>query len=123
MRITIASGPVIIERGRVLLDKHGHDKFWKFPGGRMKRGESAEQACRKRVKEELGITVEIIRPLKPMVLWHFDEVIVLLHYLSKRKGKIKKGKHVRKYAWLDIKKLPRDIGPNIKPVLASLKQY
>jgi len=69
MKITIASGPVIIERGCVLLDKHGKDKFWKFPGGRMKKGETTEQACKKRVKEELGINVQMLKPIKPMVIW------------------------------------------------------
>ena len=59
MKLIIASGPVIVERGKVLLDKHGKDKFWKFPGGIMKRGESAEQACKKRTKEEVGISIDI----------------------------------------------------------------
>ena len=34
LEVTIASGPVIIKDGRVLLDKHD-DPFWKFPGGKV----------------------------------------------------------------------------------------
>lgn len=32
-KIIIASGPVIVEDGKVLLNKHGEDNFWKFCGG------------------------------------------------------------------------------------------
>jgi len=34
-KLIIASGPVIIENGKVLLNKHGDDKFWKFLGGKV----------------------------------------------------------------------------------------
>ena len=35
IKIIIASGPVIVENGKVLLNKHGEDGFWKFCGGRV----------------------------------------------------------------------------------------
>ena len=41
--------------GRLLLVKHTYDKYWYLPGGAMKRGEAAEAALRREVKEELGI--------------------------------------------------------------------
>jgi len=117
----IASGPVIIEHGKVLLDKHGKDTFWKIPGGTVaKAGDSLETIAKNNVKKELGIGIKIIRPLKPMILWRKNEIVVLIHYLAKRKGKIKPGKHVREWAWLDIKKLPKNIAPNIMPVLREL---
>jgi 8-oxo-dGTP pyrophosphatase MutT (NUDIX family) len=121
MKLTIASGPVIVEKGMVLLDKHGKDKFWKFPGGRIKKNESLEECAKKRAKEELGIDVGLIRPIKPMVIWRKNETVILIHYLAKRKGKIKPGRHVREWAWIPIKKLPKDIGPNIRPVLKEIR--
>jgi len=117
----IASGPVIIERGKVLLDKHGKDRFWKFPGGTIK-GNDFEDMAKKNVKKELGINIRIIRPLKPMILQRKREMIILIHYLAKRSGKIKPGKHIREWAWIDIKKLPKDVAPNIRPVLKELKK-
>ena len=117
MKYVIASGPVILEKGRVLLDKHGKDKFWKFPGGRIKKGESLEQCAIKRVKEELGINVKLFKPIKPMIIWRSKETVILMHYLAKRKGKIKPGSHVREWAWINAKKLPKDVAKNIKPVL------
>jgi len=121
MKYIIASGPVIVERGKILLDKHGKDEFWKFPGGRIKKGESLEQCAKNRVKEELGIGVDLIKSLKPMIIWKRNEVIILIHYLAKRKGNIKPGRHVREWAWISIKKLPKDVGPNIIPVLKDMK--
>ncbi len=121
MKYIIASGPVIVEKGKVLLDKHGKDEFWKFPGGIINKGESLEQCAKNRVKEELGIVVELIRPLKPMIIWKRKEVVILIHYLAKRKGEIMPGRHVREWAWLPIKKLPKDVGPNIRPVLEDMK--
>ena len=124
MRTIIASGPVIVENGKVLLDKHGKDKFWKFPGGRIKKGESLEACAKNRVKEELGISVEIIKPLKPIIIWRKNETVIVIHYLARRKGKkgrIRPGKHVREWAWHNIKKLPKDVAENIRPVLREVK--
>ncbi|MFW0837710.1 MAG: NUDIX hydrolase [Candidatus Komeilibacteria bacterium] len=39
-KIIVASGPVIIENGEVLLNKHGDDKFWKFLGGKVQVSDS-----------------------------------------------------------------------------------
>ena len=118
-RFVIASGPVIIEKGNVLLVKHD-DKFWKFPGGAMKHNETPEKCAVREAKEELGIKVKLIKPIKPMVLWNRDETVLLIHYLAKRTGNIKPAKFIDKWAWLDTKKLPKDVGPNIKPVLKKI---
>lgn len=120
MRYIIASGPVIIEKKKVLLDKHGKDMFWKFPGGRIKKGESLEQCAIKRAKEELGIGVKLIKLLKPVIIWRRNETVILIHYLAKRKGTIKKGRHVREWAWIGVNKLPKDVAPNIRTVLREM---
>jgi 8-oxo-dGTP diphosphatase len=120
-KFVVAAGPVIIEKGKVLLVKHD-DKFWKFPGGAMEKGESPEQCVIREAKEELGIKVKLIRPVKPMVLWKRDETVLLIHYLAKRTGKIKPAKFIDEWAWINAKKLPKDVGPNIRPVLEELKK-
>lgn len=116
--IIIVSGPVIIENGKVLLDKQGDDDFWKFCGGRVHDySVSLEERAVERAKEELGIKVEVIRPLKPMMVEMPEKVVVLIHYLANRIGEVKPGEDIKEWDWIDIHDLPKDIAPNINPVI------
>lgn len=130
MEFIVASGPVIIENEKVLLDKDGHDLFWKFPGGKIEQSDltdaehSLETAARRKVKEELGFDIEIIRPLKPMMIIKpvitnedKDTIVVLIHWFSKRIGEIVPGSNTTEWAWHDIYNLPADCAPNIRPVI------
>jgi 8-oxo-dGTP pyrophosphatase MutT (NUDIX family) len=122
MEYIIASGPVIIENGKVLVDKHGDDAFWKFPGGRVEDFSSLnlEEHCKREAKEELGIDLEILKPLRTLLAKKGDTVAVLVHFLAKRVGEIKPGSDIREWAWLDIENLPADVAPN---VLSIVKEY
>jgi ADP-ribose pyrophosphatase YjhB (NUDIX family) len=116
--IIIASGPVIIEDEKVLLNKHGEDGLWKFVGGKAERTDiSLEEVARREVMEEMGIKIEIVRPLKPMMVDMSDKVVVLIHYLATRKGELKPGKDILEWGWFDIYSLPADCAPNIQPVI------
>jgi len=121
--IVIASGPVIIENKKVLLNKHGDDKFWKFVGGKVERFDiSLEEVAKREVMEEMGLEVELIRPLKPVMYEFPEKVVVLIHYLAKRKGEIKPGKNILEWGWFDIHNLPKDCAPNIEAVVEDYLQ-
>lgn len=116
--IIIASGPVIIEDGKVLLNKHGDDKYWKFVGGKAESFDvSLEEVAKREVMEEMGLEVDLIRPLKPMMKEFPDKVVILIHYLAVRKGEIKPGDDILAWDWFNINDLPEDCAPNIKPVI------
>ena len=121
VEVTIASGPVIVEDNKVLLDKHGDDKFWKFPGGTHIENYSFLETAKFRVKEELGIGVELEGKPCVMGFTRDKEYVILIHYLAKRKGEIKKGRDVKEFKWMDVNNLPEDIAPNIEPVLRYFK--
>ena len=57
----------VIERndGRVLLIRHLYRKRWGIPGGLLQRGETAADAARREVLEEVGLDVDLIG--EPMV--------------------------------------------------------
>ncbi|MBI4779072.1 NUDIX hydrolase, partial [Candidatus Falkowbacteria bacterium] len=60
-KIIIASGPVIVENNKVLLNKHGDTAFWKFCGGRVENYETdLIDNARREVKEEMGIEIKIL---------------------------------------------------------------
>ena len=123
-KIIIASGPVIVEDNKVLLNQHGDTTFWKFCGGRVENMEENLTATAKRkAKEEMGIEIEILN--KTPFLMHTkkeadegDMDVILVHYLAKRIGEVKPSEEIDKWDWLDINNLPEaDLAPNIIPTL------
>jgi len=126
-KIIIASGPVIVENNKVLLNKHGDTPFWKFCGGRVEDYETnLIDNARREVKEEMGIDIKIIEeePFFTFTRKEKDGVIIdiiLVHFLAKRVGEIKPGEDILKWDWLDIDNLPEDLGPNIIPTLKHFK--
>ena len=124
-KVIIASGPVIIEAGKLLVIKDDKDDFYKLPGGTVKEGiEDLEQACHRKVKEENNADIEIIRPLHPMILWKNPQTkekmaILLIHYLAKLKNpqEIRPMPPIREVKWLSIEEIKsgkHKIAPNIK---------
>lgn len=121
--VIIASGPVIVEDGKVLLDISGDDLFWKFCGGRIKEAENLQQTAIRRVEEELGLEVEIINPV-PYIMHTVkiidnNEIDVLLaHFLAKRSGEVVPGDDVKEWRFIDFADLKNEkLAPNIMPTL------
>lgn len=122
-KIIIASGPVIVEDGKVLVNKHGDTNFWKFCGGKVEDFETdLKTNAAREAKEEVGIDLKF-ENREPFVMHTSKQTeqgpidVLLVHYLAQRIGEIKLGPDIREYAWLDIKNLPEDVGPNIIPAL------
>ena len=123
-QIIIASGPVIVENNKVLLNKHGEDDFWKFCGGRIEDTDiNLKDTAKRKVKEEMGIEIEILDN-NPYFFYTEKEKegkavsIILVHFLARRIGKIIPGKEIKEWQWIDINNLDREnLAPNIKPTL------
>ncbi|MBN1581414.1 MAG: NUDIX domain-containing protein [Anaerolineae bacterium] len=74
------NGVVLNERNQILLANHvfRQDITWGLPGGTIKRGESLEQALRREILEETGLTVQVQHLLqttleqeRPLSSYHF----------------------------------------------------
>jgi 8-oxo-dGTP diphosphatase len=66
--IQVACG-IVLHKSKVLCAQRGlHQSMallWEFPGGKIEPGESAEACLIREIKEELNLTINIIRPLTP----------------------------------------------------------
>lgn len=124
-KVIIASGPVIVEDNRLMVNKDNKDDFYKLPGGTIDEGtEDLEEACHREVMEENNAKIEIIKPLHPMILWKNPQTkdrmaIVLIHYLAKvlNKNEIKPCGETKEVKWLDIDEIKEGkhfVAPNIK---------
>ena len=122
-KIIIASGPVIVENNRVLLNKHGDTTFWKFCGGKVEDYETdLIDNARREVKEEMGIEIKILDE-NPFITFTRKQKngeiidIILVHFLAERIGEINPGDDIDEWDWLDLNNLPKNLGPNILPAL------
>jgi len=60
----IAVGLVFDDEGRLLIQRRPEDGLlgglWEFPGGKQEDGESRRAACRRELREEVGIEVDVV---------------------------------------------------------------
>ena len=128
-KFLVASGPVIISRGKLLVAKDDRDDFYKLIGGRIDidKKESLEEACKRKAKEACGAELKIIRPLSPNILYENPTtkekmVIVLINYLAKLKNPkaIKPIPPEQELKWVsikDIKKGKGNVSPNVQELV------
>ncbi|MDE2394570.1 MAG: NUDIX domain-containing protein [Burkholderiales bacterium] len=81
--VEVAVGVLVDADGRFLLTSRPDDKvyagYWEFPGGKLEAGESVEQALRRELHEELGITIGPAQPWKTE-LFDYPHALVRLHF-------------------------------------------
>ena len=69
--------------GRFLLTSRPEGKvyagFWEFPGGKLEDGESVEEALRRELHEELGITIAEVHRWQELVM-DYPHARVRLHF-------------------------------------------
>ncbi|MEG1454332.1 MAG: NUDIX domain-containing protein, partial [Comamonas sp.] len=96
--------------------------FWEFPGGKLEAGETVEQALRRELIEELGITIGAAEVWK--VTEHdYPHALVRLHWCKVREWQgnfeMREGQDM---AWQQLPLDVKPVLPGALPVLEWLAQ-
>lgn len=108
--VHIATG-VVFKNGRILITRRKSEGLlgglWEFPGGKVKKDETAEQACVREIKEEVNLVVDIESHVTRVrhAYTHFKIVMEVYRcrYVSgrvRRKGPVA-------HCWVQLKELEK----------------
>src|SRR3989442_5804637 len=103
--VLISYGAVLVENGRA--DDHADPGLVLLPGGDVEVGESLNRALKREMREELGIRVEKITPIRVRYYTASNGERQRIHYLHIKdwKGKIRSNEAESVYWESDISRL------------------
>ncbi|MDM7941129.1 MAG: NUDIX domain-containing protein [Hydrogenophaga sp.] len=123
--IDVAVGVLIAPDGRFLLTSRPSGKvyagYWEFPGGKFEPGESVEQALRRELQEEIGVTIGRVHSWRDslvdyphaLVRLHFCKVFEWAGELQMREG--------QQFSWEQLPVRCTPVLPGTVPVLEWLR--
>jgi len=120
----VAVGILIAPDGRYLLTSRPEGKayagYWEFPGGKLEVGESVEQALRRELQEEIGLTIGAVHRWRVQRV-DYPHALVELHFCKVYEWtgllQMREGQH---YRWEQLPVQCAPILPGTVPVLAWL---
>ena len=126
-RFTEVAAGILLRADRTMLltsrpEGKPYAGYWEFPGGKLEEGESVEQALRRELQEELGITIAAAHPWK--VTEHdYPHALVRLHWCKvfdwQGEFEMREGQRMAWQAWPPT---VRPLLPGAFPVLEMLAQ-
>ena len=122
--VDVAVGVLIDREGRFLLTSRPEGKayagYWEFPGGKVEPGESIEQALRRELQEEIGVTIAAAEPWK-VEMFDYPHALVRLHFCRVRRWQgdfeMREGQQM---AWERLPVQSSPVLPGTVPVLGWL---
>ena len=124
--VDVAVGVLMQADGQFLLTSRPEGKvyagYWEFPGGKLEAGESVEQALRRELQEELGITIGQAQVWKTQMV-DYPHALVRLHFCKvwDWQGELQM-REAQSHAWQTLPVAVLPVLPGTVPVLAWLAQ-
>lgn len=124
--VDVAVGLLTAPDGRFLLTSRPvgkvYEGYWEFPGGKLEAGETVEQALRRELQEEIGVTIgaafawreSLVDYPHALVRLHFCKVFDWTGELHMREG--------QQFSWEILPARCEPILPGTVPVLEWLAQ-
>ena len=122
--VDVAVGVLIDGGQRFLLTSRPEGKvyagYWEFPGGKLEAGETVEQALRRELHEELGITIGEAHPWK-IEMMDYPHALVRLHFCKVYdwQGEFEM-REQQQMAW---QQLPVEVGPVLPGTVPVLQWF
>lgn len=123
--VDVAVG-VLMQGDEFLLTSRPEGKvyagYWEFPGGKLEAGESVEQALRRELQEELGITIGQAQVWKTQMV-DYPHALVRLHFCKvwDWQGELQM-REAQSHAWQTLPVAVLPVLPGTIPVLSWLAQ-
>lgn len=119
--VEVAVGVLIDAEGRFLLTSRPEGKvysgYWEFPGGKLEAGETVEQALRRELIEEIGVTIGAVHPWR-VELVDYPHARVRLHFCKVHawsgEFEMREGQRM---AWQELPVAVAPVLPGTVPVL------
>lgn len=101
---------MIFRHGKLLVARQGENSNrpwkWEFPGGKVKVGESPEQALVREIKEELNVRIRVDAPLEAVVSLLPGHEITLRPFLCRIvSGEPELSEHAE-FRWISLGEVP-----------------
>ncbi|TXI71720.1 MAG: NUDIX domain-containing protein [Limnohabitans sp.] len=122
----VAVGVLLLPDGSFLLTSRPKGKvyegYWEFPGGKLEAGETVEQALRRELCEELGITICAAELWKTQLV-DYPHALVRLHFCKVRlwDGTLQM-REAQSFAWQQLPVEVVPVLPGTVPVLSWLAE-
>ena len=124
-RVEVAAAVIFNERGEFLLGQRPPGKvyagYWEFPGGKVEAGESAKDALRRELHEELGIDVVTAYPWLTRDFDYSHAAVRLRFFRVLKWSGALHGKERQQFAWQSVRNVTvAPLLPANGPILRSL---
>jgi len=124
--VEVAVGVLIAPDGHFLLTSRPDGKvyagYWEFPGGKLEVGETVEQALRRELEEEIGVTIGTAHPWRSQLV-DYPHALVRLNFCKvfEWSGEL----HMREeqsFRWESLPVACQPVLPGTVPVLQWLAE-
>jgi 8-oxo-dGTP diphosphatase len=120
--VDVAVGVLVQPNGDFLLTSRPpgkvYEHYWEFPGGKLEPGETVEQALRRELQEEIGITIGAVHPWR-VELVDYPHALVRLNFCKVFDWSGEMHMHEgQQFAWQRLPVEVHPVLPGTVPVLA-----